>query len=80
MKIIETEYLGEILILKIGDNQFIEVFPDMRIPIDKKREYKVHNVLKDKINLGIYKKGRLQISLSTGVKEFLEIIEDHAII
>ena len=80
MKIIETEYLGEILILKIGDNQFIEVFPDMRIPIDKKLEYKVHNVLKDKINLGIYKKGRLQISLSTGVKEFLEIIEDHAII
>ena len=77
MKIIETEYLGETLILKIGDDQFIEVFPDMRIPIDKKLEYKVHNVLKDKI---IYKNGHLQISLSTGVKEFLEIIEDHALI
>lgn len=86
MKITEIEYQGDKATLTLDGEQKLDIYPDLRIPIDKKKTYRVLSIGlnegtgKLKIILGIYRKEKQMNCMSVGVIEFLEILNEHKLI
>lgn len=86
MKITEIEFQGDKAILTLDGEQKLDVYPDLRIPIDKKKTYRVlslglnEGTGKLKIILGIYLKEKQMNCISAGVSEFLKILNEHKLI
>lgn len=86
MKITEIEYQGDKATLTLDGEQKLDIYPDLRIPIDRKKTYKVlslglnEETGKLKIILGIYRKEKQMNCLTFGVSEFLEILNEHKFI
>ena len=86
MKITEIEYQGDRATLTLDGEQKLDIYQDFRIPIDRKKSYRVLSVDvnedtgKLKIILGIYRKDRQMTCRPVGVLEFLEILDEHKLI
>ena len=86
MKITEIEYQGQNLILNLEGDQKIDIFPDFRFSIDKKKEYRVLSIhmdestVKIKLNLGIYRKAKQMNCRMVSLNEFTEILLDYGIV
>ena len=86
MKITEIEYQGDRATLTLDGEQKLDIYQDLRIPIDRKKSYRVLSVDvnedtgKLKIILGIYRKERHMTCRPVGVLEFLEILDEHKLI
>ena len=86
MKINDIEYQEQNLVLNLEDNQKIDVFPDLRIPIDRRREYRVLSINLDeetgkiKIKLGIYRKSKQINCINVGLNEFSNILDEYGIL
>lgn len=66
---------GEYTII-LGGEERIDVFPDLQIPIDKKKDYRIISIEEEgkKIRLGVYKKGKIMSTRFVTPQDLIDIL------